>query len=132
MNHFHSRTTIEGLAPNLGMPQQVMTNMYRQGYTHTTPSFTMPNPSLTRYTSGFNGQAYPNPNGNFQATYTTIAYTDSIPLPGSSLGFLSNHAYQTPSRFNAYGQPEADGFGYETPPQFPFRAQLSSAWTPTT
>jgi hypothetical protein len=23
--------------------------------------------------------------------------------------------------FNNYDQPEADGFGYETPPQFPFR-----------
>jgi hypothetical protein len=26
--------------------------------------------------------------------------------------------------FNAYGQPEAGGFGYETPPQFPFGPQL--------
>jgi hypothetical protein len=26
-------------------------------------------------------------------------------------------------RFNTYDQPEAGGFGYETPPQFPFRAQ---------
>jgi hypothetical protein len=27
------------------------------------------------------------------------------------------------SCFNAYGQPEAGGFGYETLPQFPFRLQ---------
>jgi hypothetical protein len=93
MNHFHSRTTIEGSAPKLGMPQQAMTSMYGQGYTHTVPSFTMPNPSSTPYTSGFNGRAYPNPSGNFQAPHTTIAYTDSIPLPDSSLGFLPNHAY---------------------------------------
>jgi hypothetical protein len=28
MNHFHSRTTIEGLTPNLGMSQQATTSMY--------------------------------------------------------------------------------------------------------
>jgi hypothetical protein len=106
MNHFHSRITIEGLAPNLGMPQHATASMYGQGYTHTAPSFTIPNPSLTPYTSGFNGRAYPNPNGNFQAPYTTIAYTDPIPLPSSSLGFLPNHAYQILLHFNAYGQPE--------------------------
>jgi hypothetical protein len=54
-------------------------------------------------------------NSNFQAMYTTVAYTNHIPLPGSSLGSLPNHAYQTLPRFNAYGQPEVDGFGYETP-----------------
>jgi hypothetical protein len=27
-------------------------------------------------------------------------------------------------RFNAYDQSKADGFGYETPPQFLFRPQL--------
>jgi hypothetical protein len=124
MNHFHSRTIIESLAPSLGMPQQATTNMYGQGYTHTAPSFTMPNPSSTPYTSGFNGRAYPNPSGNFQAPYTTINYIDPIPLPGSLLGFLPNHAYQTLPHFNAYAQPEASGFGYETPPQFPFRPQL--------
>jgi hypothetical protein len=31
MNHFHSRTTIEGSTPNLGMPQQITTSKYRQG-----------------------------------------------------------------------------------------------------
>jgi hypothetical protein len=47
MNHFHSRTTIESSASNLGMPQQTTANMYGQGYTHTVPSFTIPNPSST-------------------------------------------------------------------------------------
>jgi hypothetical protein len=28
MNHFYSRTTIEGSVPNLGMPQQNMASMY--------------------------------------------------------------------------------------------------------
>jgi hypothetical protein len=123
MNHFHSQTTIEGSAPNLGMQQQATASMYGQGYTHTAPSFTMPNPSLTPYTFGFNGRVYPNPSSNFQALYTTIAYTDLIPLPGSSLGFLPNHIYQTPPCFNTYGQSEAGGFGYEAPPQFLFRPQ---------
>jgi hypothetical protein len=123
MNHFHNRTTIEGSVPNLGMPQQAMASMYGQGYTHTAPSFTMPNPNLTPYTSGFNGRAYPYPSGNFQAPYTTIAYTDPIPLPSSSLGFLPNHAYQTPPCLNTYGQSKASGFGYKTPLQFPFRPQ---------
>jgi hypothetical protein len=98
------------------MPQQATTSMYGKGHTHTTPIFTMPNPSSTPYTSGFNGLAYPNPSGNFQAPNTTIAYTDPIPLPGSSLAFLPNHAYQTPPHFNTYGQLEAGGFGYETLP----------------
>jgi hypothetical protein len=105
------------------MPQQATTSMYGKGYTRIAPNFTMPNPSSTSYTSGFNGRAYPNPSGNFQAPYTTIPYTNPIPLPGSSLGFLPNHTYQTPPRFDAYGQPEASGFGYETPPQFPFTPQ---------
>jgi hypothetical protein len=105
------------------MPQQITVSMYGQGYTHTAPSFTIPNPSSTPYASRFNGRAYPNPSSNFQASYTTVAYTEHIPLPGSSLGFLPNHVYQTPPRFNAYSQPKVDGFGYETPPQFPFRPQ---------
>jgi hypothetical protein len=123
MNHFHSRTIIEGSASNLGMPQQTTTNMYEQVYTHTIPSFTIPNPSSTPYTSRFNGRAYPNPSSNFQAPYTTVDYIDPIPLPGSSLGFLPNRAYQTLPRFNAFGHPKAGGFGYETLPQFPFRPQ---------
>jgi hypothetical protein len=40
------------------------------------------------------------------------------------LGFLPNHAYQNAPCFNAYNQPKADSFGYETPPQFLFRPQL--------
>jgi hypothetical protein len=94
MNHSHSRTTIEGSVSNLGMPQQTTASMYGQGYTHTAPSFTIPNPSSTPYTSGFNGRAYPNPTSNFQALYTTVAYTGPIPLLGSSLGFLPNHVYK--------------------------------------
>jgi hypothetical protein len=78
LNHFHSRTTNEDSSPSLGMPQQAMDSMYGQGYTHTAPSFTMPNPSLTHHTSRFNGQAYPNPDDNFQAPYTTITYTDPV------------------------------------------------------
>jgi hypothetical protein len=78
MNHFYSRTTIGGLTPNLGMPQQAMASMYGQGYTHTAPSFTVPNPSSAPHTSWFSGRAYPNPSSNFQAPYTTIAYTDPI------------------------------------------------------
>jgi hypothetical protein len=35
VNHFHSRTTIEGSAHTLGMPQQTTINMFSQGYTHT-------------------------------------------------------------------------------------------------
>jgi hypothetical protein len=72
----------------------------------------------------FNGQAYPNPSSNFQAPYITVAYNDHIPLPDSLLGFLPNHAYQTPPHFNAYDQLKAGGFDYETPPQFLFRPQL--------
>jgi hypothetical protein len=49
---------------------------------------------------------------------------DPIPLPGSLLSFLPNHAYRTPPHFNTYSQPKAGGFGYETPLQFPFRPQL--------
>jgi hypothetical protein len=39
------------------------------------------------------------------------------------LGFLPNHTYQNVTQFNAYDQPEASGFGYKTPPQFPFGPQ---------
>jgi hypothetical protein len=83
----------------------------------------MPNFTSASCTPGGNGQAYAHASGNFQAPYTTVAYIDPIPLPGSSLGFLPNHANQNAPRFNAYGQPKTDDFGYETPPQFPFRPQ---------
>jgi hypothetical protein len=63
-----------------------------------------------------------NASDNYQAPYYTLAYTNPIPLFGSSLGFLPNHAYQNMTQFNAYGQSKADGFGYETPLQFPFRS----------
>jgi hypothetical protein len=121
MKHFHSRTTIEGSAPTFRVPQQTTVNMFGQGYMHTAPSFTTPNSGSAPYTSGYNGRACTNPSSTYQATYTTVGYTDLIPLLGSSLGFLPNHPYQNTPRFNAYGQPEAGGFSYETPPQFPFR-----------
>jgi hypothetical protein len=97
--------------------------MFGQGYMHIAPSFTIPNPDSVSYTSGYNGEAYPHPNPNdtYQATYTTVAYADPIPLPSSLLGFLPNHAYQNMTCFNAYDQPETGGFGFETPLQFPFR-----------
>jgi hypothetical protein len=93
-----------------------MASMFGQVYTHTTPSFSMSNPGSATYTSGYNGRTYPNPNSNYQVSYTTVAYTDPIPLSSSSLGFLPNHAYQNAPHFNAYGQPEVGDFGYETPP----------------
>jgi hypothetical protein len=123
VNHFHSRTTIESSAPTFGMPQQTMTNMFRQGYTHSAPSFSMSNPGSAPYTSGNIDRTYPNPNGNYQAPYNTVVYTDPIILTGSSLVFLTNHAYQNVPRFNVDGQPEASGFGYETLLQFPCRPQ---------
>jgi hypothetical protein len=98
------------------MPQQTMANIYGQGYTHAAPTVTIPNHSSTPYTFGYNGRTYPNTNSSFKAPYTTVAYTDSIPLPDSSLDFLPNHAYEILPRFNAYDQSKTDGFGYETPP----------------
>jgi hypothetical protein len=123
MNHFHNRTTIEGLAPTFGMPQQPMTSMFGQGYTQTAPSFSMPNFSSVTYTPGGNGRTYANASGNYQALYSMVPYTDPVPLPGSSLGFLPNHTYHNMMWFNIYGQPETDSFGYETPLQFSFRPQ---------
>jgi hypothetical protein len=106
------------------MPQQTIASMLGQGYTHIALSFSRPNSSSAPYTSGYNGWTYPNPNDNYHASYTTIAYTDPIPLPSSLLGFLLNHTYQNTPSFNTYGQQEIGGFGYETPPQFPFTPQL--------
>jgi hypothetical protein len=123
VNHFHSQTTIEGSTPTFGMSQQTTASIFGQGYTHTVSSLSMPNPSSAPYTSGYNGRAYLNSNDNYKAPYTTVAYTNPIPLPGSLLGFLLNHAYQNTPSFNTYGQPEVGGFGFETPPQFPFRPQ---------
>jgi hypothetical protein len=58
--------------------------------------------------------------GNYQASYSTIAYTDPFSLIGASLGFLSNHASKNALDFNTYSQPETGNFGYVTPLQFPF------------
>jgi hypothetical protein len=65
MNHFHNWTTIEGSASNFGMPQQTTTSMFGQGYTQTTPSFSMPNFTSTPYTSGGNGRTYVLASGNY-------------------------------------------------------------------
>jgi hypothetical protein len=54
VNHFHSRTTIESSAPSFGMPQQTTASMFGQVYTHTTPSFSIPNPGSAPYTSRYN------------------------------------------------------------------------------
>jgi hypothetical protein len=120
VNHFHSRTTIEGSAPTFGMPQQTMAILFGQGYMQTAPSFPMPNFTSALYTSGGNNRVYTHAIGNYQAPYTTIG----------SLSFLTNHAYQNTLQFNGYGQPKADNFGYETPPQFPFRPQLIDMMPP--
>jgi hypothetical protein len=72
-----------------------------------------------------------NASDNYKAPYSTVAYTDPILLPSSSVGFLPNHAYHNMTWFNAYGQSKTGDFGYETPPQFPFRPQpvnMMSAW----
>jgi hypothetical protein len=61
-----------------------MTSMFGKGYIHATPSFSMPNLGLASYTPGYNGRAYKNTNDNYQAPYTTIVYTDPIPIPDSS------------------------------------------------
>jgi hypothetical protein len=111
MNHIHSQTTIQGSTPTFEMPQQTTTNMFGQGYTQTTPSFSMTNFSSAPYTSGGNGRTYTNASGNYQPSYSIVAYTDPILLPGSSLGVLPNHAYHNATRFNAYGQPKANDFG---------------------
>jgi hypothetical protein len=97
--------------------------MFRLGYTQAAPSFSMPNFSLAPYTPEGNGQAYANANDNYQAPYSTVAYTDPISLPDNSAGFLSNHAYHKVTRYIADSQSETVGFGYKTPPQFPFRPQ---------
>jgi hypothetical protein len=97
--------------------------MFGQGYTHTTPRFSMSNPNSAPYTPRYNGRAYANPNGNYQAPYTIVTYTDPIPLLGSSTGFLLNSAYHNAMRHNTLGQPKFGGFDYKTPSQLPFRPQ---------
>jgi hypothetical protein len=41
----------------------------------------MPNPGPAPYTSMYNGRTYSNPNGNYHAPYTTIAYIDPVEQP---------------------------------------------------
>jgi hypothetical protein len=91
-----------------------MARMFGQGYMHTTPSFTMPNPSLAPYNPEGNDRTYANTNDNYQASYSTVAYTDPIPLPGSLVGFLLNHAYHSATWYNAYDESKNSCFGYET------------------
>jgi hypothetical protein len=121
VNHFHSQTTIEGSAPTFRVSQQTMVSMRGQGYMQTAASSCMPNFTSAPYIPEGNSRAYTHSSGNYHALYSTVAYTDSIPLPSSLLGFLPNQAYQNASCFNAYSQTKADNFGYKTPPQFPFR-----------
>jgi hypothetical protein len=138
VKNVHNQTTNDGLTPTSGMPQQTMASKFSQGHTQTTLSFSMPYFTSASYTPGSNGWAYVHASGNFQAPYTIVAYTDPIPLPDSSLGILPNHAYQNASWFNAYGQPEAGDFGYETHHNFPlgrnrltwcpFEPRSSQAW----
>jgi hypothetical protein len=97
MNHFNSRTTIVGSTPNFGMPQQTMANMFEQGYTQTTPCFSMPIFTSAPFTPEGNSRTYAHASVNNQAPYSTVAYIDPIPLPSSSLGFLPNHAYHNAS-----------------------------------
>jgi hypothetical protein len=100
MNHFHSRTIIDGSAPTFGTPQQTMACMFRLWYMHTTPSFSMPNPGPAPYTPRCNGRTYANNNDNFEVSYSTVAYTNTIPLPGSLAGFLLNSAYHNTMWYN--------------------------------
>jgi hypothetical protein len=121
MNHFHSRTNMDGSVPTFGIPQQAMASMFGQRYTHTAPSFSMLNIGSDPYSPGVMAGhtetpmtirrdscrttvAYTNP-------YSTVAYTNPIPLSGSLMEFLPNHAYQNTMWYNAYGQPKNCGFG---------------------
>jgi hypothetical protein len=121
MNHFHSCTTIEGLAPTLGVPPQLRPACSGKG-THT--------PHLVFLCQTLGGHhiplgilviAYKNPNANYQAPYTIVAYIDPIPLPHSLAGFLPKSAYHNATRHSTLGEPKFGGFGYVTPLQFPFR-----------
>jgi hypothetical protein len=73
VNHFHSQTTNEGLAPTFMMPQQTTASMFGQGYTQTMPSFSMPNFTSASYTPRGNDWAYAHASGNYQALYSTVA-----------------------------------------------------------
>jgi hypothetical protein len=79
MTHFYSQTTIDSSSPIDGMSQETRANMFRQGYKHIAPNFSMSNPGPTPYTRGCNSQTYTNNNSNYQAPYYTVAYTYPIP-----------------------------------------------------
>jgi hypothetical protein len=112
MNHFYSRTTIDGSTPAYEMPQQTLASTFGQGYMHATPSFSMPNPGLAPYTPGCNGRTYTNTNSNYQVLYTTVVYTDPIPLPDSSARPWPNYANNNTMWYTAYGQMDHSGYGY--------------------
>jgi hypothetical protein len=52
-----------------------------------------------------------------------VAYTDPIPLLDSSAGFWPNFTNNNKMWYNTYDPLDHGSFGYETPPQFPFRPQ---------
>jgi hypothetical protein len=81
VNHFLSRTTIEGSAPTFGVLQQTMASMFSQGYTQTAPNFSMPNFTSAAYTLGGNGRSYTHASDNYQVPYTIVAYTDPSYYP---------------------------------------------------
>jgi hypothetical protein len=86
----------------------------------------MPNSGSASYTPGCNDWTYVNTNDNYQALYTTVAYTDPTPLPGDLAEPWSNYTNHTTNNmmwFPTYGPRDHDSHGYETPPQFPFRPQ---------
>jgi hypothetical protein len=105
------------------MSQQTTASLFGQGYMHAMPSFLMPNLGLAPYTPECNSRTYANTNGDYQTPYSTVAYTNPIPLLDSSVRFWLNYANNNMIQYNTYGQSEHGGFGYETPPQFPFRPQ---------
>jgi hypothetical protein len=109
MNHFYNQTTIDGSALACVMLQQTTTSMFRQGYTHATPSFSMPSPDSASYTAGCNGWTYANAHDNYQAPYTTIPYTDLIPLPDSSTGPWPNYTNNHMMWYTTYDPPDHDG-----------------------
>jgi hypothetical protein len=84
MNHFYIQTTIDGLTP-FQILQHTIASMFRQGYTQTTPSFSMPNFSLIPYTPRVMAEHMQTPNSKYQAPYSTVAYTNLIPLLGRTL-----------------------------------------------
>jgi hypothetical protein len=67
-----------------------------------------------------------NTNDNYQASYTTVAYTNPIPLPiGLARTWLNyaNHTTNNTMQFPTFVPLDRDGYSYETLLQFPFRSQ---------